>query len=463
MNDGTRRSSPAEQLMKRMPEHLQRLSWPREKLEHLQLTRLRNIVGVAKRDSPWHRERLADIDPETLTLQNLRDLPVSTKSEMMDHWDEVVTDRRLNLHDAFEHLEHEGADVPLLDELKVVTSSGSTGRVGIWVFDPEGWAELQATTMRMTLRVHLGAKGRRREPVVAVVAASSPNHISAQIVRGYGAFARQYAYPVTLPFHEIVEGLNACDPTTLSGYPSMLAELARASETGRLKIRPERVVTSAEALLDEQREIIERVWDLTVSNVWAVSEAGSLAVGCFQQPGMHLSEDVALVEPVDEDGEPVGPGQTAVSVYVTNLVNRVQPVIRYELTDRITLLDQPCTCGSTLRRIEDIQERFDEVFEWEGGARAHTHLFRSALSHEPSMTDYQILQTERGVRVLLKSTEEIDPRSVASHVRASLEGIGLNDPQVQVELDARLLRLPTGKLKRYVPLGFGQNLREEAA
>jgi hypothetical protein len=59
---------------------------------------------------------------------------------------------------------------------------------------------------------------------------------------------------------------------------------------------------------------------------------------------------------VDEHGNPVRPGIRAAKMYVTNLVNHVQPMIRYELTDEATLLEDPCPCGSSMRRIDDIDD-----------------------------------------------------------------------------------------------------------
>jgi phenylacetate-coenzyme A ligase PaaK-like adenylate-forming protein len=176
---------------------------------------------------------------------------------------------------------------------------------------------------------------------------------------------------------------------------------------------------------------------------------------------MHLAEDIAIIEPMDEDGCPVGAGQTAQKVYLTSLINTTLPVIRYEMSDRIQLIDEPCPCGSTLPKIADLQERIDELFHYRGDTHVHMHLMRSALSHEPNMIDYQILQTEDGVRVLLKAKGPIDCRAVRRRITAALADAGVARPRVEVEVGARLWRLATGKLKRYVPLGF-DGLTQEA-
>jgi phenylacetate-CoA ligase len=70
---------------------------------------------------------------------------------------------------------------------------------------------------------------------------------------------------------------------------------------------------------------------------------------------MHLADDLVIVEPVDEHGDPVPPGVRSDRVYLTNLFNLVMPLIRYEITDPVTAINGPCACGSAHRRIADIQ------------------------------------------------------------------------------------------------------------
>jgi phenylacetate-coenzyme A ligase PaaK-like adenylate-forming protein len=80
-----------------MPEHVQRLRWPAERLRRERTERLRDLLRVAKASSPWHRDRLPGVDPDTFTEQDLPGLPAMTKDDLMAHWDGIVTDRRLTL------------------------------------------------------------------------------------------------------------------------------------------------------------------------------------------------------------------------------------------------------------------------------------------------------------------------------------------------------------------------------
>lgn len=73
--------------------------------------------------------------------------------------------------------------------------------------------------------------------------------------------------------------------------------------------------------------------------------------------GMHLPDDLCGFEPVGAAGQPITPGSTSRGAYVTNLYNQTLPLIRFEVTDEVTVLDGACACGSALTRIGDLVSR----------------------------------------------------------------------------------------------------------
>ena len=121
--------------------------------------------------------------------------------------------------------------------------------------------------------------------------------------------------------------------------------------------------------------------------LYGVSEGGGAAVPCAHKRS-HLSEDLMIVEPVDEAGRPVAPDTHAAKVYLTNLYNRALPLIRYGITDGVTILAEPCRCGSAHRCIADIQGRLDDVFIY-AGRRIHPHVFRSVLAQHAGVIEYR--------------------------------------------------------------------------
>src|SRR5262245_11951556 len=101
-------------------EFAQRADWPRPRIDEEQTRRLRETIVVAREKSAWHRARLAHVDVERLTRDDLPSLPAMTKDDLMTHWNEIVTDPRLSLALANRHLESATSDAYLLDRYHVI-------------------------------------------------------------------------------------------------------------------------------------------------------------------------------------------------------------------------------------------------------------------------------------------------------------------------------------------------------
>src|SRR5919198_3065577 len=114
----------------------ERERWPRERFEALQRERLTQLVGYAREHSPYYREALARYDPEV----GVASLPVLDKATMMERFDDVVTDRRLHRDALLAHVETLSGDELYHGRYRATTTSGSSGRKGLFVFDHDGWA-----------------------------------------------------------------------------------------------------------------------------------------------------------------------------------------------------------------------------------------------------------------------------------------------------------------------------------
>ena len=291
-----------------------------------------------------------------------------------------------------------------------------------------------------------------RPAVMATVTAAHFSHATAAMARTFSnPRMTTVRLPVTLRTEEIVAGLNEVQPDFMTVYPSVLHVLAHEAAAGRLRIAPRRVLAGAEPLLPEIRAAAEQAWGVKVINVYGTSEGGGTAVGC-DRGGTHLSEDQLIVEPVDLAGRAVPPGERSAKIYLTNLYNPVLPLIRYEITDEVTILSEPCPCGSAHRQIADVQGRLDDMFTYQG-LQVHPHLFRTALSREADVVEYQVQQTPAGAAIAIRCTAPVSPEALRDRVATALARAGLDRPQVTVEVVDRFER-PGGpaKLKRFLPL-----------
>ncbi len=432
-----------------LPELIAHLDWTAEELRLAQDRRLRRLVRFAKERSPWHHERLAGIDASTLATADLSGLPVMTKSDLMDNFDDIVTDPRLTLARCEQHVDGLSGGADLLDEFHVVASGGSSGQRGVFAYGRDAWATCYSSIVRFPARDRvLHPELARRPPVVATVAAEKASHISAAVGATFSTPDRpRHSIPVNQPMEQIVDRLNQLQPTTLMGYSSFLPRLATEARAGRLRITPQRVVAISEPLLPEARTDLEATWGVPVASGYGMSE-GLFAGFCGY--GSHLPDDLCLLEPVGGDGTAIDEGATSAKVYVTNLYNRVVPLIRYEVTDEVTVSEGRCPCGSAFRRIADPLGRLDETFVYPDGTTIHPHVFRSCLGHQ-HVVEYQVRQTPRGADISAVTSSAVDTDALASRIAGALRDLGLPEPAVTVATVDSIDRQSSGKLKRFVP------------
>jgi phenylacetate-coenzyme A ligase PaaK-like adenylate-forming protein len=324
----------------------------------------------------------------------------------------------------------------------------------VFVFGWEAWTVRWLSNVRSVLRRY--ASSESESPVIfAKVAAGDPTHGTSALGRTFSqAQFPVRSFPVTQPLPEIVAGLNAAQPDVLIGYPSSLHPLAHEARAGRLRIRPRCVLSTSEPLLPEVRRGLEDTWGVAVTNCWSASEAGGMATSCEAGPGMHLSDDLVVVEPVDAGGGEVSAGNPSAKIYVTNLYNPTLPLIRYEITDQVTVLEGACGCGSAHRRIDDVRGRLDDVFVY-GNVSVNPLAFESPLIGDRNVIEYQVRQTPRGATVAVRSVGPLDSPRLEAEIAKNLTRLGLRGAHVEVRPVDHMDRLRTGKLKRFVPLGPG--------
>ncbi|MGH2798889.1 MAG: phenylacetate--CoA ligase family protein, partial [Thermoleophilaceae bacterium] len=290
--------------------------WPRARLEQFQQHRLEELSRFAAERSPFWRERLPSGGPVRLA-----DLPVLTKPELMERFDDLVTDRRLHLDDLLEHLDEIDSDALYLGEHRVMTSSGSSGRKAVFVYDRAAWSGIVAMFLRRSEWTNTGPRFPRLR--FAFIGGGSATHMSRRGAQTMDVWLhRLCALSVTQPLPELVARLNAFQPQALYGYPSIMGLLAMEQLAGRLRLEPETVFTSSEPLSPALRERIEQAFGRRPYDFYATTE-GLYGHEC-EEGSMHLFDDMCIAENVDDAYRPVPPGEVGARLLVTNLFNRTQ-------------------------------------------------------------------------------------------------------------------------------------------
>jgi phenylacetate-CoA ligase len=432
----------------RMPGHIERLGWAEPQLAAWQQARLRALLARAIDRSPFHAARLTGIDPARFELADLPQLPVMTKTQMMERFDEVITDRRVTRDLTEQHIAASTTEPALLlGDYVCLVSGGSSGLRGVFVQTAEEYAEFAASATRRAMSAFLAGGGHRAEGLVTgMVAAASPVHSSGMAVAtATGPPIRMVSAPATWPTARIVECLNAAAPPALIGYATRLAALAREQNAGRLRLRLAAVTAISEMLTPADAEAIGVAIGVPVTNMFVSTEG---LVG-HTDPGGEVftfASDTCLAECVDEAGRPVADGTASARVLVTNLHNLTQPLIRYELTDHFT--PAGTSPGGFLRA--SVEGRAEDVFRY-GSTLVHPSALTTALLRAVQVRGYQVRQTTRGADVTVVADAGLDDEALAAAVRQSLRQAGVAEPHVTIGHAAVIARDPlTGKIRRFI-------------
>ncbi len=217
-----------------------------------------------------------------------------------------------------------------------------------------------------------------------------------------GQRIRLFSILTSLP--ELVQALNAFRPIVLVGYPSVMQVLAQEQLAGRLHITPILVSTGGEYLSTKTRSHIAEAFGCLVRDNYGASEFMHIAFECTYER-LHLNTDWVILEPVDKEYRPVPAGQVSHTTLLTNLANFVQPLIRYDLGDRITMIPDPCPCGSPLPTMR-VEGRRDEILHLTNAEGILIPLLPMALStvveETPGVRTFQLIQvapTTLGIRL----------------------------------------------------------------
>lgn len=433
-----------------------------EALASRQAHRLRTLLAAAAKGSRLYRGLLGRGDPAGARLQSL---PVARKAELMRHFEDWVTDPSLELAGLRSFL-RDPAQIgqAYRGRYMVWESSGSTGEPGVFIEDAAAMAVYDALE---ALRRAPMAHGRgvydpwllgERIAFVGATSGHFASVVSVERLRRLNPSLARRVRSISFlqAMERLAEELQAWEPSVLATYPSAALMLAQEQRAGRLQLDLRQVWTGGETLTPTMRRHIEEGFGCRVLNSYGASEFLAMASDCAHGH-LHLNTDWFVLEPVDEKGRPVPAGQPSATTLLTNLANLVQPVIRYDLGDRVTLSAEPCPCGSCLPVVE-VQGRRDDTLRLAGRRRRAVPVLPLAIStvleDDAGLFDFQLRQ--QGPSELLLSTGQHGASATRQlrHARSVLAGFLADQGAAPVQIHCRSgqpgQRGRSGKIPRIV-------------
>lgn len=422
--------------------------------------RVKTLVAWARAHSPFYRERYRGVRAGDGGLDVL---PPVTRHELMAAFDRWVTDPAITREAVRAFVaDRDRVGQPFLGRYAVWTSSGTTGEPGLYVQDAEALAvydalqsiRFGATALRPNFLLDLLARGGR----FAMVAATGGHFAGVASIERLRQLnplmaGRMRIVSILQPVAALVRELNAFQPGCIATYPTAAALLANEQAEGRLAIRPAAIWTGGEWLSTSTRQHLQTVFGCPVVDDYGASECMTIASDCGHG-WLHLNADWVVLEPVDRDYLPVVAGTPSHTVLLTNLANKVQPIIRYDLGDSVTFNPGACACGSALPALR-VEGRQDDLLAFPAADGSTVRLLPLALTtvleEEAEVFEFQLVQSapERLAVRLIEGERAAWGRAYEA-LRAYLIQQGL--PGVEPILDTQPpARSPiSGKVRRVV-------------
>jgi phenylacetate-CoA ligase len=418
----------------------------RSQIDIQQRRRLENILSFVRRQSRFYKQHYADIPDE---VTNLEAFPPVTKSMLMENFDDVVTDTAVTKAEIDEFVADEATiGTRFLDRYPVWVTSGTTGEPGIFVQDDTSLIVLNVVPDRWTLPALLGVKQLSRivengirGAEIAVTGGHFTGASGVALMRRESTFYRNriQMFSPMQPISDLVNKLNRFQPTYLVGYSTVLVELAQAQRDGRLDLNPVFIAPTAEPISGPEKHELARAFDCAVREIYGATEFFPIAVEC-EHGNLHANTDWVVLEPVDEEYQPVEPGEPSDTVLITNLANRIQPLVRYDLGDSITLYEERCPCGSAFPIIE-VEGRQGDVLRFETDDGEEVPIFplplSSVVEEVSGVHRTQIVRTAPAtLQVRIEGTSDTIERDVWTQVEQNLHSFLRNEGISGVAIEA---------------------------
>ena len=410
---------------------------PREQIEKIQLERLQETVKRVYAKVPAYKKKMdeAGVRPEDIrTLSDLAKLPFVTKQDMRDNYPFGLF------------------AVPKDELVRIHASSGTTGKptvVGYTRGDLETWTECVS---------RIACMGGATEKDVA------------QICFGYGMFTG------ALGLHYGLENIGAAIVPSSTGnsqkqimymqdfetsllvatpsYALRLAEVARemgVDPTKDLKVKI--ALVGSELLTDAMREEMHKYWgkDMLITSNYGMSELMGPGVSgeCLEHCGMHINEDYFIPEIIDPATGEVLPVGEQGELVITCIKKEGLPLIRYRTKDITRLFYEPCACGRTFCRMENLSGRSDDMLKIRGVNVFPSQIEEVILSVEELGPHYEIILEREGyldkLTVKVELAHSTDSFSELERIRNEVK----NKLKLILGLDAKVMLESPNTLQRF--------------
>jgi len=365
--------------------------------------------------------------PEDFTkIKDIKRLPILTKEDIRDHFKAFLNDK-INIGKCFQS-----------------HTSGSTGEPFGSYFDKRTWGRKKYLS-KLRARFACGMKPGDK---VAIFETDKPEKL--ERLNGK-LFFRDFFLHVSYfsIFEDVQKGLDklhSFKPQNAYGPPSYFFQLAQlVKEKNRPVSSLRRIYTSSEYLERPVKQFIRNALQVDVFDVYGSTEFKEVAWECEQHEGYHINEDEVICE-ILNGKEPAPPGEDG-DIVLTDLRNRVMPLIRYRIKDRGKYVTKSCSCGRTFTLMQPMAGRASEYIRLPNGEKLSPFMLTTAIEKSEGLIQYQFIQETPTVLTLNVILDNRSGKDLVPKVKALTTEVTKGMMQISIKECQKILIEENGKFK----------------
>lgn len=407
--------------------HLRKNQWKTlQKLKNIQLKSLKAVIHYAYNYVPYYRRLFNSVKfkPEDLrSVEDLQKIPITTKIDVQRNHAGIIA-KGVDASKCIEYFTSGSTGIPLKTYKDLRAASQDTAL--------KAYAFLECG-VRLTDRFVNLAESRRSMIL--------PNQIFVSCVQESSV---------------IIDYLGRIKPEVIYTFPSLLEDVCSCGASG---INPRLIFSQAMTLTRHCRSLVRSTFGVEINDTYGSTELGRLAFECNEHSGLHMITDSAVMEFVDENGEPVALGEIG-EIVATGLHNYAMPMIRYNLGDIGIPTDERCSCGRSWPLVQSIEGRTNDIFIMQSGRKLYPRFVFAWIGNEIKeylfcLSQYQIIQEKRN-KIILRVVKgrEFDPK-VVSKIKGNIENSCIRmgeDVSVDIEIVQEIPREKSGKRRKIISL-----------
>jgi len=391
----------------------------RNRLEALQLKKLKNLLQHAHEFVPYYRSMFSSaglVAEDFRSLGDLSSIPITRKADLQNLDEKHIRSRMF-----------------LNKDLTAERTSGSTGQPFTTYHD------FHFKTIRNLLFLRsLRSVGYRVGHKVLLITDMK------NMKRKVGLPGWHYTSILNSP-SRLCDELNRIRPKILYG-PKTLLRLMAEQGFGSNKRRyfPQRVVSVAETMDSATRRLLNRAFNAEIFDFYGLTEMGIVGWECCEHQGYHLAEDTTYIEYL-----PVAGMNGSYRLVMTNLHQYAMPLIRFETGDIVSEPDNAgCGCGRTFVKIARVQGRLTDAIRLKSGEKLSPYRLTCSMEGLLGLNQYQIIQADLDQFIIkIKLGSGIDRHETDHNIQKLMKSLIGSDINILVEYVNADLFKPTGKFR----------------